>query len=192
MRERLRLNRLWTKREPPAVGFVGHRDLDRLAPGGGEGLAEHLERLFASLVAEGRAGRLVSGYAPGADRVAVECWNKLGLPRPELVFPYRDAASGDFLTDDRDEAGQAERVTAADAAGVGKARLAARRQGEDAHVAQALDIIENCSVLVAVSDGDGPSGRGSVGDTIERARARDLPVITITRGDDGALHSKES
>jgi len=180
---------LWSKRDR-AVGFVGHRDLGRL--GGGHGLAEHLRRLFISLVAGGRAIRLVSGYAPGADRVAVDCWNSLGLPQPELIFPYEDTATGEFLTDAVAKAGTAERVSIEAARKAGKARLAAPRERDGAHAAQALDIIEQCSVLVAVFDGNGSSGVGSVGDTIERARAHGLAVIEVTRDAEGNFQSKES
>jgi hypothetical protein len=183
---------LWSKQDPPALGFVGHRDLARLVPGGGEGLAEHLEQLFASLVGEGRVGRLISGYAPGADRIAVECWNALNLPPPELVFPYADPSTGEFLTDEPAQAGPDERVKGKDAEKIGKPRVAAPRTGGEAHSAQALDIIENCGVLVAVYDGNGASGVGSVGDTIAQARARGLAVIEVMRGADGAFHNKES
>jgi voltage-gated potassium channel Kch len=180
---------LWSKRER-AVGFVGHRDLDRL--GGAEGLAAHLQRLFVSLIAGGRAIRLVSGYAPGADRIAVDCWNALGLTPPEIVFPYKDIATGEFLTDAAAKAGTEERVSAEAAARVGVPRLAPPRDGDSAHAAQALDIIEQCSVLVAVFDGNGSSGVGSVGDTIERARARGLAVIEVVRDDKGNFHDRES
>ncbi|MGD9912772.1 MAG: NAD-binding protein [Rhizobiaceae bacterium] len=181
---------LWKKDDAPAVGFVGHRDLARL--GGGAGMADHLQRLFAALVAEGRAARLVSGYAPGADRLAVDGWNALGLPRPDLVFPYVDPATGDFLTTEPMRATAEERLTRDAARKTGKPRLAAGGSDANEHVAQAMDVVDSCGVLVAVYDGEGDSGAGSVGDTIARAQAKGLPVILVTRAADGTWRNEQS
>ncbi len=174
---------LWKTADLPALGFVGHRDLARV--GGDEGLADHLDRLFARLVGEGRVGSLVSGFAPGADRLAVERWLGLGLPRPKLVFPHGAADGQTFFTDDPRKAGLPETVARAEAKRSGAPIVATARAGVDAHVAQALDVIEACGLLVAVYDGKGPSGEGSVGDTIERARASGREVFVVSRGPDG-------
>ncbi|MGE0502584.1 MAG: NAD-binding protein [Rhizobiaceae bacterium] len=179
---------LWGTATPAPLGFIGHRDLSRV--GGPDGLAEVLDRLFAAIVAEGRAVGLVTGYAPGADRLAVERWLGLGLPKPTLVFPYRDNATGDWLSDRGSVASPDERVTGDSLRPIGSVRLAATNGKADAHSAQALDVIRSCGILVAIHDGQGSSGKGSVGDTIARARKAGRPVVTVTRDKNGAWRTE--
>jgi voltage-gated potassium channel Kch len=180
----------WQETPAPVFGFVGHRDLDRT--NGPDGLAQFLEVFFAGRLARGAIGGLVSGYAPGADRIAVDAWTGLGAARPLLFFPFsrleKDSSGTDnliHLTEEGALESAPEWVPHADVARVGDARTSQLRPGLDAHRSQASDVLDNCDVLVAVYDGAGNSGSGSAGDTIDRARAIGKKVIIIDRDQQG-------
>jgi voltage-gated potassium channel Kch len=186
------ISSLWDWQETPApvFGFVGHRDLDRT--NGPQGLALFLEVFFAGRLARGAIGGLVSGYAPGADRIAVDAWTGLGATKPLLFFPFsrveKDSSGTDnliHLTEEGAVEGAPEWVPHGDIAHVGVARTSQPRPGLDAHRSQASDILDNCDVLVAVYDGAGNSGSGSAGDTLLRARTMGKKVIIIDRDEEG-------
>lgn len=194
----------WVDEPPPAYGLVGHRDLARL--GGEEGLRDYLETFFARRLAAGRIGRLVSGYAPGADRVAVEAWLALGAGEPRLYVPYSNAVAGNpelgilpqkatrYFTGTLDAsglpAGPQDIVDAGALGAIAEVKVSGR-DGMDAHAAQALDILENCQVLLAIYDGRGNNGAGGTGDTIEKARALGRKVIVINRDPEGAWRNDD-
>lgn len=177
-------------RRAPVFGVVGHRDLGRL--GGADGLASCLEAFFARRLAEGRIGGLVAGYAPGADRIAVNAWLAFGAGRPVLYFPFGDLGSGrptaraeTYFTDEPGSASEEDRVDAEAVRRVATA-IVSKRDGLSAHEGQALDILENCDVLVAIHDGKGSTGAGGTGDTVAKARAMGKKVIVIDRDEAGS------
>jgi len=180
----------WQISPAPIFGFVGHRDLDRTS--GPQGLAQFMETFFAARLARGAISGLVSGYAPGADRIAVDAWTGLGAAMPLLFFPFsrigKDGSGLDslvHLTEEGAVEGTPEWVPHLDIARVAIARTSQMRPSLDAHRSQASDILDNCDVLVAVYDGAGNSGSGSAGDTIGRARAMRKKVIVIDRDEKG-------
>lgn len=71
------------------VAFAGHNrpgdlgDVDAVAAG--------LQAAFEMLAAAGlRQGRLLTGFAPGADPVAAGAWNAAGLGSVHVVYPFVD------------------------------------------------------------------------------------------------------
>lgn len=177
----------WGRDDLPTAAFAGVRDLSRV--GGDSGLSEYLEEFFARRLATGRIGSLICGYAPGADRLAVDTWNRLGGARPELVFPYSTKASSAapetvFLTTRDEDAGPDERVSALDASRAGRPRVA-RSQGQaDGHVGQSLDLLDRAALLVVVYDGQ-DTGAGGVGYTVREAESRGIKVVAVERLADG-------
>lgn len=187
----------WTDSRRPQFGFVGHRDLSRT--NGADGLAEFLEVFFAGQLARGEIGGLVSGYAPGADRIAVNSWLALGAPKPKLFFPFGRTEKDSegkvhlvHLTDENATAGTSEWISDRDIRNLATVKTSQLRSALDAHRSQASDILDNSNVLVAVYDGAGKPEIGSAGDTVERARTLGKKVIIIDRATDGSWQHSDT
>lgn len=179
--------------EAQVYGIVGHRVLDGL--GGADGLHEYFQAFFARRLAAGTLSGIVSGYAPGVDRAAVNAWLSLAAGRPLLLFPYGTDLDGNppkdggepalWWTDAPDRALPGDRIEAAAISGLASCTLAGRRPGMDRHEAQALDLLDASQVLVAVYDGRGNRGAGGTFDTIAKARERGMKVIVVSRDGKG-------
>ncbi|MEO8926072.1 MAG: DUF4231 domain-containing protein [Caulobacteraceae bacterium] len=185
------------------VGFAGHR-----AVGDDGHTAGLLDRAFAVVGAafaalpevrldceDERLGeaydgaprsRLLSGDAPGADRLAIARWRAAGLGEVRVLYPFRDHDTGGALTDDPEHAGPDDRVgdlgefpcwTGLDPPGVGLAR-------NQAHAEIGRWVVRHCDVLVAVWNGQAAVGPGGTADTVRRALERGLPVVWLTPGED--------
>ena len=184
---------------PRVYGLVGHRNLEKL--GGDEGLQEFFENFFAARIADGSLSGIVSGYAPGTDRAAVNAWLSLATGKPQVIFPFMtrrdgsgpagDAGSIVWCTDDPATAGPEDLVEASAMSMRASCGLASRRDGKDPHQAQALDVLENCDVLVAVYDGRGDRGGGGTFDTIRLALERGMDVVVVSRRGGGEPWSHE-
>ncbi len=169
---RIAVDALWAWRAAPGktIGFVGHRDLTRF--GGETGLFPRLRQAFATIGVVRGAEALVTGYAPGADQVAVAAWNSLGLAMPTLIFPFQSTDTEQkpvWRTDEPTRKEPGNSFAAKALTGLGLPRLPVGGQG---HLAQADDILSGCSYLVAVSTG-GPAGKPA-GTAHSVARAAEL------------------
>ena len=177
----------WKAANGPVIGFVGHRDLTGFASV--DDLTGQLSQTFMALAAERRAETLVSGYAPGADQIAVAAWNALGLPQPRLVFPYAEPMDGGakrYHTDDPAAATAMGVFEAKDLALIGKPALP--DQG-DGHAAQAATLLARADILVAVVDESRPELEGGTTETVNRARKMGKEVIVIGPGGAGGAGS---
>ena len=158
----------WGETRAPVIGFVGHRDMERLK--GSSGLAQYLEQFFAARLAGGQVSGLVSGYAPGADRIAVNSWIALGGQKPLLFFPFSHpveehwvGSNQIYLTDSDVAEGSADWINHRDIVEFAAVRSSRKRSDMDPHGSQASDILESADIIVAVYDGTGSSGRGQCG-----------------------------
>lgn len=157
------------------VGVTGHRilmEMDRLAAGIELGLRRIREAF------PGRAVRILSGLAEGADRLTAhvalrdqtgELLAALPLPRSEYQRDFASAASQrDF----------AELLAAA------RQVVELPQQSDRRHAYHAVGcyIVENCDVLIAIWDGQGAQGRGGTGEVVAMARRRGLPLVWVHAG----------
>ncbi|HZF62238.1 MAG TPA: NAD-binding protein [Desulfovibrio sp.] len=170
----------WKRGEGPAVAFAGHRDLTRL--GSITDLKREIQAVFIRAVFENNCCRLVVGYAPGADRMAVACWNGLGLPKPQLVFPFGAGPLGtDFATEDPKVNSSAEIFDQTDLQQhAGNLVLAQPAEDETGHQAQARMLLDQATILVALWDGVGCDQLGGTGDTVMKAQSLGIPVCLVT------------
>ena len=156
------------------IGVVGHRVLaepDRIEAGIETALRQ-VERTF------GGPMTVVSSLAEGADRLVA--WHVLARPDARLVVPLpleRDEFIADFGTaDSRREflelLGRASEVLTP--------VPAATRDG--AYEAAARLVLDRCTVLIAVWDGQQAQGRGGTGALVEVARARGRPIAWVHAG----------
>ena len=169
----------WKRDKGPAVAFAGHRDLTRL--GSIAGLEHEIQAAFIRAVLENNCCRLVVGYAPGADKMAVDCWTGLGLPRPQLVFPFAVEPLGTaFATEDPQFNSSTEifdRTWLLQH--VGNPVLAQPAEDETGHQAQARMLLDQATILVALWDGVGCDQPGGTGDTVMKAQSRGIPVYLV-------------
>lgn len=171
----------WRRIEPRPlrIGFVGHRDFERV--GGRVAARRAVERMFTELALSHANISLFCGLAPGADQLAVSVWNRMGLLRPNLVLPFREqSASGDgaFWTDDPGSDG-AQRFTERALVEHGDFIVAIRDGGETAHEAQARYILEHVDLLVALWDGDPTEVAGGTAATVSAAKAMGTAVRVL-------------
>lgn len=177
--ETVRIDSFWNWRAVggPIVGVVGHRDLT--AFGGIDPVTEALRQTFMDLVACKGAEQMIVGYAPGADRAAVEAWASLGLAKPMLVFPF---AGWDvegrrvYFTEEAEVATADTRITEVEASRFGLPLLPAKSEG---HRAQADELLERAEVMVFVVDESKQVVDGGSGDTLNRARQMKREVLII-------------
>jgi hypothetical protein len=183
------------------VGFAGHRVVADDAQAG-----EALKAAFAIVSAafetladaplyggDSRLGeayegppqlRLLTGDAPGADRLAIEQWRTAALGPIHRLYPYRDGATGAPLTDRPSRAKLEDRVpapgpeiiwTGIDAVGLGM------EAGGHAELGRWL--VRHADVLVALWDGKPARGPGGTGDTLLRVFERGAPILWIKPGE---------
>jgi hypothetical protein len=195
-------------RPPPltiTVGFAGHRQVvapaqarrtleETLAGIGGVqiAIARHPigdgAETLGDAYAETRHLRLLTGDAPGADRLAIAAWNACGLGEVHALYPFRDSDTGAPITDDPKRAGPEERATqwrtlaawtAFDGGGLGL-------PGDQAHAEVGRWIAAHSDVLLAFWDGLDARGGGGTGDVVLRALERGVPVVWLKPGRDEA------
>jgi uncharacterized membrane protein YfcA len=185
------------------VGFAGHRAIED--PAGADAL---LSRAFA-VVGEALAAlpsqpldageealgqaydgeqraRLLTGAAPGADRLAIAQWRKGRYGEIHALFPFRDPATSTPLTDDPEHATVEDRVEDLSifAASSGIDAVALGIERNRAHSEIGRWIVRHCDLLVALWNGAPAQGLGGTGDTVRRALERGLPVVWVRPGDD--------
>jgi hypothetical protein len=185
------------------IGFAGHRRIDD--PDQAKALldkayviiAEALEDLPQHPLDSGKETlgqaysgpqrtRLLTGSAPGADRLAIGEWRKGGHGEVHGLFPFRHPTTGTALTDAPENAGPNDRVddlsvfaaySGIDAVGLGIER-------DHAHSEVGRWIVRHSDILVALWNGAPAQGLGGTGDTVRRSLDRGLPVIWLEPGQD--------
>ncbi|HEV2532959.1 hypothetical protein [Phenylobacterium sp.] len=150
------------------VAFAGHaraEDLGRAAP-----VRKALDGAFALLKAAGVGeGRLLSGDAAGADRLAATAWEAAGLGAIHLVHPFLPRPRQPRVPSHWTE-------TWLDGA-------AAEAAGRSAHLAQTSWMIEAADLLVAVWNGRAGRGAGGTADAVRLALERGVPVLWLKPGE---------
>jgi len=168
----------WRAAGSPVAGVVGHRDLT--AFGGIVPITEQLRQTFMDLVIGKGVAQLVTGYAPGSDRAAVEAWASLAFPKPLLIFPFssRDATGEDvYFTEEPELATWDTTISERAALEVGRPMLSASGGG---HVAQAEEILRVADLTVFVVDETRSAVTGGSGDTLERARLSGVEMVLLS------------
>jgi len=142
------------------------------------------EETLGQAYAGAQRARLLTGAAPGADRLAINQWRKGGYGEVHALFPFRDPATGEPLTDDPDHAQPEDRVddlsAFAASSGIDAAALGIPR--DHAHSEIGRWIVRHSDLLVALWNGAPAQGLGGTGDTVRRALERGLPVIWLQPG----------
>ena len=150
------------------VAFAGHaraEDLGRAAP-----VRKALDAAFALLKAAGLSeGRLLSGDAAGADRLAATAWEAAGLGAIHLVHPFLPRARSP-----RTPGSWTETWLDGDAA---------EASGRSAHLAQTSWMIDAADLLVAVWNGRHGRGAGGTADAVRLALERGVPVLWLKPGE---------
>lgn len=157
--------------QPPIlrVGVTGHRWQEEPA-----GLRARLERVMA-LLGQGRAVRLVSALAEGADRLVAELALAQGAELVALLPFPRDSYESDFasrwsrqrfreLLDRATEVVEMSPAPAERSAGYAAAGRA---------------VLDRSDVLVAVWDGRPARGVGGTAGVVSEARDRGIPVVWV-------------
>lgn len=167
----------WRGAGSPIVGVVGHRDLT--AFGGIGPVTERLRQCFMDLIMQQGVEAMVTGYAPGADRAAVEAWASLGLPRPVLVFPFTGVdADGRRVWFTEDPVVATEETTVTDDAAK-RIGLPVFPSGGEGHRAQADEVLGRTEILLVVLNEQTEVLDGGSRDTLSRAREANGPAIVI-------------
>lgn len=185
------------------VGFAGHRAID-----GAPALAAELDHALATLkravtiaavspLPDGeRLGetfhdrhrlRLLTGDAPGADRIAIGRWQAADLGEVHRLYPFRDPTSGEAVTDRPERSTPDMRLptpagepwTGFDA-GLGLTE-------DEPHSEVGRWIVRHADVLVVVWDGGAVDKGGGTGDTLRQALERGVPVVRLRPDETGAL-----
>lgn len=138
--------------------------------------------------------RLLSGYAPGTDRIAVETWRARGLGPVHLVFPFiaPGTASGAerpeaAFTDNPEQPEPGADVRMADAnlqpqdvvSVLDGAASEAEKPRRAAHLDQSRFLVRWADVLVALWNGEPAQGAGGTADAVRLALAKGVPVVWI-------------
>ena len=169
----------WIEPQPLRIGFVGHRDLERV---GGEAAARRaIEHAFTELALSHPSIALFCGLAPGADQLAVSVWNRMGLRRPSLVLPFleRSPSGGDDHWTDEPHTDGARCFSASTLGEYGEFTVASREEGEEAHEAQARHILEHSDLLIALWDGVPSDRAGGTAATVAKAKAKGMAVRVL-------------
>jgi len=159
------------------LGLVGHRDTSRA--GGDEVIEARLKARFLNYAIEGNDIELVSGYAPGVDKIAVDTWAHLGLPKPRIVMPYSETEKNGSVVYWTGEPGTAGAIGYPEEKlkNIGTVVVAAREPHETGHQAQLRYLLNNIDELIAVWDGKVSSAPGGTSDAVDRAKNRNIPII---------------
>ncbi|HEY2661532.1 MAG TPA: hypothetical protein VGI79_17570 [Caulobacteraceae bacterium] len=155
------------------VAFAGHNRPDDL--GDTLSLERDLTVAFGLLAAaDVKGARLLTGNAPGADRLAARLWGECGLGPIHIVQP--------FLTDEDDPDRQppTPHITRLDGA-------AFEASGRNPHLAQTRWMIGSADMLVTVWTGEHARGAGGTADAVRLALEHNLPVLWVKPGDAEAI-----
>jgi len=186
---------------PPLVltiGFSGHRELHGLGEAVAGRLDEaltilkdavasmeaqplHADETLADAFSSRARLRLVSGEAPGSDRLAIARWAAAGLGETHRIYPFREPGTDAALTDHPDYATAETRVQppADPAAWTGFDSCDLDLARDLGHLEVAHWIIRNADVLIAVWDGAAVDKTGGTGATLTAALERGVPVIWV-------------
>ena len=180
------------------VGFTGHRELGEHAAAVADRLDEvlavvkdavarmqahplHDDERLAEAFSSGARLRLVSGEAPGSDRLAIARWTAAGLGATHRIYPFRDPGTNGALTDHPDFATPDTRVrppadptawTGFDSCDLDLAR-------DLGHLEVTHWIIRNADVLIAVWNGAAVEKTGGTSATLTAALESGVPVIWV-------------
>ena len=164
--------RRWVLVELLQVAFAGHNRPDDL--GDTSEIASALDQTLELLKSVGvERARLLTGFAAGADRLAVEAW-KAAEAWPHSRGPSLPAASGDEAVARRADA--IASATWLDGAN-------AEAFGRSAHLVQTRWLIEAADLLIVVWTGEHGRGAGGTADAVRLALEHGLPVLWIRPGD---------
>ena len=154
------------------VAFAGHNRPEDLGDVdfAQRAAADAFERLRQAGVDH---ARLLCGFAPGADTLAVEQWHRAGLGPTHLILP--------FLDDDAPETGGGiEAVTWLDGS-------ATERDGRNPHLQQTRLIVEAADIVVVVWTGTAAKGAGGTADAVSTALELGRPVLWVNPADRGRV-----
>jgi hypothetical protein len=154
------------------IAFAGHNRPEDL--GDTSRISAGLTAAWAMVSEAGLSeARLLSGYADGADVIAVETWRRAGLGEVQIVLPFLDQPTPD-LPDDL-----AKTATRLDGAAV-------RANLRSPHLAQSRWLIGAADLLVVVWNGQAPRGAGGTADAVRLALQHGVPVLWLhPDADDG-------
>jgi hypothetical protein len=128
--------------------------------------------------------RLLTGDAPGADRLVIERWRRAGMGETHRLYPYRDPDTGEATTDRPERTtDETRRSPPADEPWTGIDAVSLGLAGDQAHLEVTRWIVRHSQVLVALWDGEQMTKPGGTGDTLRRALERGVPVIWLQPGE---------
>ncbi len=160
---------------PIVIGVTGHRFLTEVEKRA-EGVDRALEQIATAYT--GRSLTLLSSLAEGADMLVAQrllrrSHVRLIVPLPLPLEDYRQ----DFSSEEHWQ--EFLRLLAAAQKVVIFPEAAGRPQ-----VYQAAEkyILEQCSALIALWDGQPPQGAGGTGEVVQKARARGMPIAWVHCG----------
>jgi hypothetical protein len=147
------------------VAFAGHnRDSDLGDPAS---VAAGLDVAFRMLAGSGLSqGRLLTGYAPGADQAAVRAWRDAALGPIHLVFPFLDNEAAGRPPPGIESATWLDGTTT-------------RAYGRNPHLAQTRWLIGAADLLVVVWTGRPASKPGGTADAVRLALEHRVPILWI-------------
>lgn len=155
------------------IAFAGHNRPEDL--GEASQVSAGLTTAWAMLSEAGLSeARLLSGYADGADVIAVETWRRAGLGAVQIVLPFLDEPAPGLPDDLSREA------TRLDGAAV-------RANLRSPHLAQSRWLIGAADLLVVVWNGQAPRGSGGTADAVRLALEHGVPVLWLRPGPEGGL-----
>ena len=154
------------------IAFAGHNRPEDL--GDEARLAAGLDAAWAMLSEAGLSeARLLSGFADGADVIAVETWRRAGLGGVQIVLPFLHESPD--LPDDLSAT-----ATRLDGAAV-------RANLRSPHLAQSRWLVGAADLLVAVWNGQAPRGSGGTADAVRLALEHSVPVLWVRPGAETGL-----
>ncbi len=130
--------------------------------------------------------RLLTGYAGGADSLAVEEGDALGDHFLHVVFPYLSSDGKSAFTDREANVGDKPAPAIPEDATItvlDGAAAEARQPYRDGHMEQCRWIVKWADVLVVVWNGGNAAGVGGTADAVELAVRRRLPIVWIDPGE---------
>ncbi|MCU0882132.1 MAG: hypothetical protein MUF14_05635 [Hyphomonadaceae bacterium] len=178
------------------VAFAGHASWGKIADGPSVGGA--LEQAFSAILHATRGNSrlvLMSGYAPGADRLAVDVWQDAAGSHgaTHIVLPFLPYTTNDIdndtsgWCDDPGLARDGSRVRDLDRFDAFTVLDGKTAQEADpwrsAHLDQVRFLIGWSHVLVTVWDGQAPAGPGGTADAVRLAVSKGIPVLWIDARD---------
>jgi hypothetical protein len=147
------------------VAFAGHnRDSDLGDP---KSVTAGLKVAFRKLTEGGLSqGRLLTGYAPGADQAAVRAWRDAALGSVHVVFPFLGEQAGGHPPPDIQSATWLDGATT-------------RANGRNPHLAQTRWLIGAADLLVVVWTGQQARKAGGTADAVRLALEHRVPILWV-------------